>query len=429
MTRRRLTTPQSISGAYDVSQLWQKFAHAFEHALELPQPAPSRWHRAGVGRRTEQALNVVFGTILLTFAAGWTWSIAEARAAQGPLDDATTPATASIGAALTDPNAPSIAFLTDATLELFTPLRGESGRLKAVVGKSGEPIVGDSLPSGATITYSTAGDSVAADSARAAQPTLGTPPASVAAADSAASDSARVALAPEESGVWNTAIRVGSVLKDVADFSVITLTPLSERRRGRIGLYFIGTWPTERGRRRAGYVTPSGFIEVTKENEDTPVSDHFTLGDFLTHGQDAVWPKYLVLEMRLVDKLELVLLDLEERGINTNGVQVMSGFRTPQYNVSGGNPAGRASLSRHMYGDASDIFIDNDGNGWMDDLNRDGKLNIKDAEVILAAVERVEQAHPTLIGGAGVYAASSGHGPFIHIDVRGYRARWVGTGE
>jgi hypothetical protein len=429
MSRRRLTTPRANSGAYDVSQLWQKFADAVEHALELPQPAQSRWHRGGVGPRTDCALNVVFGAILLTFAAGWTWSIAEARAAQGPLDNGATPATASIGAALTDPNAPSIAYLTDATLDLFTPLRGESGRLKAVVGKSGEPIVGDSLPSGATITYSTTGDSVAADSARAAQPTLGTPAPAAAVTDAASADSLRLALAPEESGVWNTAIRVGSVLKDVADFSVITLTPLSERRRGRIGLYFIGTWPTERGRRRPGYVTPSGFIEVTQDNQDTPVSDHFTLGDFLTHGQETVWPKYLVLEMRLVDKLELVLLDLEERGYRTNGVHVMSGFRTPQYNVSGGNPAGRASLSRHMYGDASDIFIDNDGNGWMDDLNHDGKLNIKDAEVILAAVDRVEQAHPTLVGGAGVYAAASGHGPFIHIDVRGYRARWVGTGE
>jgi uncharacterized protein YcbK (DUF882 family) len=124
-----------------------------------------------------------------------------------------------------------------------------------------------------------------------------------------------------------------------------------------------------------------------------------------------------------------VLLDLEDNGYATNGAQVMSGFRTPQYNVGGGNPRGRATLSRHMYGDASDIFIDNDGNGWMDDLNHDGKINIKDAEVILAAVERVEREHPGQVVGAGVYPAESGHGPFIHIDVRGYRARWVGIGE
>jgi uncharacterized protein YcbK (DUF882 family) len=110
-------------------------------------------------------------------------------------------------------------------------------------------------------------------------------------------------------------------------------------------------------------------------------------------------------------------------------VQVMSGFRTPQYNSRGGNTAGRASLSRHMYGDAADVFIDNDGNGWMDDLNGDGKVTIKDSEVIQAAVDRVEREHPNLVGGAGVYVATSGHGPFIHVDVRGYRARWIGTGD
>jgi len=432
MTRRhdRLTTIRAPrryarSGTRDVPELWQAFADSYERALQLPERPASRWHRAGVGRRTERALNAVFATVLLTFAVGWTWSIAEARAAEGPLDDAATEATAAIGAALTDPNAPTIAYLTDATVELFTPLRGESGRLRAVVGKTGQPIVQDTLPAGTTITYSAPGnavDSARVDSARAKA--LGN------AIDSAAAtDSTRVPLAPEESGVWSTALRVGSVLKEVSDFSVITLTPISERRRGRIGLYYIGTWPTERGRRRAGYVTPSGFIEVTPENQDTPLSDHFTLGDFLTHDQQDVWPKYLVLDLRLVDKLELVLQDLEDRGYTTSGVHIMSGFRTPQYNVSGGNPRGRATLSRHMYGDASDIFIDNDGNGWMDDLNHDGKLNMKDSEVILAAVDRVEREHPGLVGGAGVYPAESGHGPFIHIDVRGYRARWVGTGE
>jgi uncharacterized protein YcbK (DUF882 family) len=141
-----------------------------------------------------------------------------------------------------------------------------------------------------------------------------------------------------------------------------------------------------------------------------------------------VWPKFLVLEIRNVDKLELVLADLQQRGVNVSGVRVMSGFRTPQYNKGGGNTAGRAGLSRHMYGDAADIFIDSDGNGVMDDLNHDGKSTIADARVISAAVDRVEAAHPELIGGAGVYPAESGHGPFIHIDTRGYRARWIGSG-
>jgi hypothetical protein len=47
--------------------------------------------------------------------------------------------------------------------------------------------------------------------------------------------------------------------------------------------------------------------------------------------------------------------------------------------------------------------------------------------VMAEAAERVEQAHPELIGGVGVYVACCGHGPFVHIDTRGYRARWTGS--
>ena len=166
---------------------------------------------------------------------------------------------------------------------------------------------------------------------------------------------------------------------------------------------------------------------MTPDNADTPVSDHFTLRDFLTHDQPNVWPKYLVLRPQLVDKLELVLTDLEAHGIDVHGVKVLSGFRTPQYNATGGNTGGRANLSRHMYGDASDIYIDNNGDGQMDDLNHDGRISIDDARVIAQAVDRVEAAHPEMVGGAGVYTAAPGHGPFIHIDTRGYRARWSGT--
>jgi hypothetical protein len=81
-----------------------------------------------------------------------------------------------------------------------------------------------------------------------------------------------------------------------------------------------------------------------------------------------------------------------------------------------------------MFGDAADIFIDNDGDGGMDDLNHDGRVNIGDARVIEQAVNRVEREHPELTGGTGVYVACCGHGPFIHIDTRGYRARWTGSG-
>lgn len=208
-------------------------------------------------------------------------------------------------------------------------------------------------------------------------------------------------------------------------FSFIALEPFSAKQHGYIGSYRIGDWPSEdRMRASSAYAHPIGFIRATPGDIGTPLSPHFTIGNFLTHDQTQVWPKYVVVREQLVDKLELVIQELDRSGIAVTHMTVMSGFRTPQYNATGGNTSGRAELSRHMYGDAADVFVDNDGNGVMDDLNHDGRIDYRDGQVILAAVERVERAHPDLVGGAGVYRATSEHGPFVHIDVRGKRARW-----
>lgn len=208
-------------------------------------------------------------------------------------------------------------------------------------------------------------------------------------------------------------------------FSLITMLPFSAKQAGRIGSYRIGNWPHERrASSSAEYANPNGFIEVTAENETTFVSEHFRLSDFLTHDQQDTWPKYLVLNERLVDKLELVIDDLNAHGVRVEHLAVMSGFRTPEYNRRGVGEGGRARDSRHQYGDAADVFVDNEGRGRMDDLNHDGRVDSRDARVIRDAVDRVEAAHPELVGGVGVYRGNSLHGPFAHVDARGVRARW-----
>jgi hypothetical protein len=207
--------------------------------------------------------------------------------------------------------------------------------------------------------------------------------------------------------------------------ALITMRDFAEKLGGKIGAYRMGFWPGERRNALStAYANPEGFIEVTPENADTYVSEHFRLRDFLTHDQQGVWPKYLVLRAPLVDKLELVISQLEARGTPVRRMRVMSGFRTPQYNARGGTRSGRSRVSRHMYGDAADVFVDNDGDGRMDDLNRDGRIDSRDAKVILDAVEQVERMHGDLVGGVGVYRATRAHGPFAHVDVRGSRARW-----
>ena len=346
--------------------------------------------------------------MLLLFAVGWTYSIANVRSLGSVGGEVGgTPAGAAITTALTSPDAPTTAYLTGAALtaladRMFANQRGISGKLLVHLDTLPRPVQPATVPPGARLGYAPA-----------------TPGAS-----------ARPASAPLGAGIWRIVLTIGNAVRPIPNFSVITEVPFAEKKNGHIGLYYLGSWPAEHGARlkTPAYANPSGFIQVTPQNEDTYVSQHFRLRDFLTHDQANVWPKYIVLSPKLLDKLELVLADLQQRGIDPRGVRVMSGFRTPQYNVHGGDPTGRAAASRHMYGDASDIYIDNDGNGAMDDLNHDGRVDINDSRVILDAVDRVEKAHPELVGGAGVYVPAPGHGPFIHIDTRGYRARWVGTG-
>ena len=230
--------------------------------------------------------------------------------------------------------------------------------------------------------------------------------------------------APSEAGIWRLRLRAPGFMQEVNDLAVITRVPFSEKRGGYLNGYRIGTYATESDGRYDRYAPPPGFIEVTPQNQDLAVSEHFRLRNFLTKDQFAVWPKYLALDLRLIDKLELVIQELNAMGIRAEHVAVMSGFRTPAYNNQGVGEGGRALLSRHTYGDASDVWIDNDRDGYMDDLNGDGRRDTEDARVILRAVDRIERRHPELTGGAGIYRDNGAHGPFIHIDVRGNPARW-----
>lgn len=228
-------------------------------------------------------------------------------------------------------------------------------------------------------------------------------------------------VAPDGPGVWRLQTERSYVSADEG-LTFITPVAFAEKRGTHLNGYHIGFYPTEGSGRSDVYAPPEVFIEVTPENQDLHVSKHLRLRQFLTRDQSDVWPKYLALNLRLVDKLELVMQELNAMGVRALDLYVMSGFRTPQYNGPGGD--GRARLSRHMYGDAADIWIDGDGDGYIDDLNGDGVQDIRDAEVLLRAVERVEQRYPELTGGAGLYESNDYHPPYVHVDVRGNRVRW-----
>jgi uncharacterized protein YcbK (DUF882 family) len=364
----------------------------------------------GLNERQEFIFHWISVVVVLLYVTAWAGAlknvyevrrqtIAAAKIAHVPPPPAPMAPTRQIAAALTG-SAPSTAYINDAMLGFLDPLRGASGKVRFTTRVPGAPIV---------------------DSHGNLTAVLKNPE---------ATDISPEFVAPTQPGIYDLAVKLDQATKQIDDFSVVTLVPFSQKQNGHIGLYYLGNWPFEKGGKKMkspAYANPAGFIEVTQENADTQISEHFKLRDFLTKDQYNVWPKYILLNPKLLDKLELTIAELERTGHPVRNMHIMSGFRTPEYNYTGGNTQGRANLSRHMYGDASDVFIDNDGNGVMDDLNHDGRSDIGDAMAVLQAVERVEHDHPELVGGVGVYPACCGHGPFAHIDVRGYRARWRGT--
>ncbi|HYC55755.1 MAG TPA: D-Ala-D-Ala carboxypeptidase family metallohydrolase [Candidatus Binatia bacterium] len=205
-----------------------------------------------------------------------------------------------------------------------------------------------------------------------------------------------------------------------ADVLAFVLQPYAGEEH--VGSYRIGQYEREPLKGNPAYLPPRGFVQVTAENVDAKVSPHFKLGQFLCK-QNGVFPKYLALQTALLVKLEALMEEMARKGIKAETLHVMSGYRTPHYNSTIGN---ETSYSRHSYGDAADVFVDNDGDGNMDDLNRDGRIDNADAKILYELVETVlEPNSPShMHGGLAVYKANSAHGPFVHVDTRGSKARW-----
>jgi len=227
--------------------------------------------------------------------------------------------------------------------------------------------------------------------------------------------------APGDPGVHRIVVRRAGATDSVV-LNALVLVPFDRLRDGRVDGFRIGDYPERPYRGLERYRHPAGFVELTPELADLPVSPHFRLGQFRCHLPTG-YPAYLPPpDPLMLEKLELMLAAVNRQGIAVSTFQVLSSYRSPWYN----HAIGRPEYSRHIYGDAADIYIDRDGNGVMDDLNGDGRVDIGDAEVLYRIAEGLDGAPSTrhLLGGLGEYPVTESHGPFVHVDTRGYRARW-----
>ncbi len=223
-------------------------------------------------------------------------------------------------------------------------------------------------------------------------------------------------LAPLEPGFYELALRRGPVVQRVEAVRLAVLVPFELKLGRSLNGYEIGRYPAEWSRDEQAE-RPAGFAEVQEAQLDLPLTRHLKVRDFITHDQQRQWPRYIAVDPRLLDKVELVLRELARRQgeeVAEYDVRVHSGFRTPVHNAG---VEGSARDSRHLYGDAADVAIDADG---------DGRLTLFDAYRVEQAVEWIERVHPELAGGLGVYSSPRFATPYCHIDARGERKRWRG---
>ncbi len=227
-------------------------------------------------------------------------------------------------------------------------------------------------------------------------------------------------IAPIEKGL--NPLKLRTITGKVMIFNVFVMRPAMDVKNGKLDDYRIGSYPSKLYKGLAIYKPPEGFIEVTSENMGTLISPHFTLGQFLCKQMSTGAKKFLVLRTALLLKLEKILQEANREGYHTDSFFIMSGYRTPFYNKAIGN----VQYSRHIYGGAADFYIDvSPKDGSMDDLNQDEKVDRQDAVLLYKMIERISKRENwNHVGGMGVYGKTHTHGPFVHIDSRGIRARW-----
>ena len=225
--------------------------------------------------------------------------------------------------------------------------------------------------------------------------------------------------APEQKGLYPLWVRDSSSGETVT-LNGFVMVPMPSA--ATISGFLVGRYESRPLRGDPGYARPNGFVEVTEANRGALVAPHFTIGQFLSK-QNRGFPTYLVLRERLLLKLEILLEEVRSAGLPVSTFRILSGYRTPFYNRSIGN---ETRYSRHVYGDAADIYVDEDRDGKMDDLDGDGLVTLDDARALASVLESLSQRswYQPFEGGLGLYQANATHGPFVHVDVRGHPARW-----
>ncbi|MFW5885769.1 MAG: peptidase M15A [Halanaerobium sp.] len=227
-----------------------------------------------------------------------------------------------------------------------------------------------------------------------------------------------------ESGHYEAAIKEknSSDSDSKIKINVFVLHPREEKEGQYLEDFKIGNYPEIPEDKKDHYSKPKGFLKIDESVLDLNLTPHFKMEQFLTNQTEKL-PQFIAIQESLLLKLELFLAEVNKAGYQADTFGIVSIYRTPDFNKELGNDT---DFSRHIFGDAADIYIDNTGDDWMDDLNGDGESNKADADLLadLAIEFDQKEKFSDLQGGVCSYKGNGVRGSFIHIDARGFHTTW-----
>ena len=137
------------------------------------------------------------------------------------------------------------------------------------------------------------------------------------------------------------------------------------------------------------------------------ISDFLCTDQYFTTNRDDVegdHRQFWLADKKMLYMILDLILELDKRGYDKYGFYVRESHRHPAYNKQRGG----ASQSQHIYGRAADLVIE--------DINKNGTVTDHDKQIVLEILEEIVGDD----GGLGLYPGTM----TVHVDSRGYGARW-----
>lgn len=222
----------------------------------------------------------------------------------------------------------------------------------------------------------------------------------------------------------NYSVTINGITKTFKTTAIVGVSS-NKIKDGYINDFYLGKYPTPNVPYKHLYKIPSFFYKITENNSELHISNDWTIKELAIDKTESL-PQYIAFDYNLLQKLVEIKNELKKRNKPNNMYFIGGMFISPYNNIKRyENGKGMvASVSRHLYGDAVDFIIDENNDNEMDDLNDDGTVDYLDARYLEKLVTSLENNHKCKIGGFVVYAPPLNDHVTVHVDTRGYRARW-----